>query len=236
MEIDPERIEAHKNEDPPPYEPTDVESQPEESEEQNVENEDVPVGEAENYSGETGLEVVYEDAREERQAEAAAATAAAEAAAASTITAEADESEGQSHKRRQSPYRPNKKARKKTVSAAEKATTAVQQPLWPAVSEFDDRADGGDGSGDNEDSNMGEPSMEEFFENQMVDVGTEADITVEGTNTEKESTSKDMFSPSAVLADPDKDSGQVSLVPKNKRSTRKRRPKIRPALRKKKTK
>ncbi len=69
LEVDPKRIEAHENEEPPAYEPTDLveEEEPTEKNDKPDSNES-----GKDYNGVFEGEVVEEDAEEERKAEARA--------------------------------------------------------------------------------------------------------------------------------------------------------------------
>ena len=78
LNVDPKRIEAHENEEPPAYEPTDVieneienEIETENEETASTEKSDKPESEND-YNGVFEKEVVEEDAEEERLAEARA--------------------------------------------------------------------------------------------------------------------------------------------------------------------
>ncbi|KAG7360287.1 Myb-like DNA-binding protein [Nitzschia inconspicua] len=230
VEVDPKRIEALENEEPPPYEPTDVEHIEEKAEylDEGHENGQTPIQHTYNTKGEGGLEIVYEDAMEEHEAELAAATASS----AATLS----QSEAASSSQQKVLYHPNQNASKTS------SKDMGYEPLWPTGSEGVGLADEGarlesfvDGFVDN---NMGEPSMEDFFDDQMVGMGDGGHSDTDGSarkdsTTIDETTSQIASHSEHVIKE---SSDQVSLVPKKiHSSTKSRRPKIRPASRKKKT-
>lgn len=237
VEVDPKRIEAHENEEPPPYEPTDVEeTQPEAPEEQTAAAEGVresdiqQEGEAsfardqEPHSKgiEEELEVIYEDAREE------AAAAAAEAAS---------ESQPSTPKRKKSQYRPNNNSRMKTNRSPEKTSKAIgQHSLWPAVSDGDILVAEREGPDRFADEDIGEPSMEDFFEDQMAGAPPLEEVSEMEETIGCDSNTKNDITSSEVSHLGSEKNERVSLVPKKRATSKNRRPKIRPSVRKKKGK
>jgi hypothetical protein len=230
VEVDPKRIEVFENEEPPPYEPTDVAEKQEAVTEGQLGGGRFsadPNTEFGYSNPERGVEVVEEDAREEWQA---AATALA--------TAEAESS-----KYREIQFHPDTRQPKGGNSSVENITQAAgMQTLWPAVSEGDYQ-DGDKGwaeieGGFTDAPNVGEPSMEEFFNDQMLGGGSldKSHFEVTDTDAVKDKMSNDISFTQASRSDSaSNDKGLLSLLPQKTRasSNKSRRPKIRPSARKK---
>ncbi|KAG7350645.1 Myb-like DNA-binding protein [Nitzschia inconspicua] len=229
VEVDPKRIEALENEEPPPYEPTDVGDIEDKAEyiDEGHDNGQTPIQHTYNTKGEGGLEIVYEDAMEEHEAELAAATASSAAAL--------SESEAAFSNHQKVLYHPNQNASKTS------SKDVGYEPLWPTGSEGVGLADEGARLESFEDgfveSNVGEPSMEDFFEDQMVGMGDGGHSDTDGFARKDSTTIDEMTSQITSHNENIKESSdQVSLIPKKiHSSTKSRRPKIRPASRKKKT-
>lgn len=92
LEVDPKRIEAHENEEPPVYEPTDgdeIETTPSTKSRAKLETN----GNRNDYNGVFEGEVVEEDAEEERQSEALATLEANKDTTKTTILSSNDQKE-----------------------------------------------------------------------------------------------------------------------------------------------
>jgi len=211
LEVDPKRIEAHENEEPPAYEPTDVEEvEPAASAEDKDKDKSETNENGADYNGVFEPEVVEEDAEEERLAEARAQT---EANKATTPT----------------------KKRKRTKAAAKPKKRKNSTSSWSATTEKPKESEFGEGAASGMDGFPREaeegPSMDDFFGDSYAD-----DEPMGGDEKEaakNESAKKKQAPVSSSEAAKKKEPSQlVSLVPK-KRNAKSRRPKIRPSRRKK---
>jgi hypothetical protein len=173
---------------------------------------------------ETQMEVVEENATEERQSALSACTVA----------------DVESSKHREIEYPTEMMLQKKGNCAAEKIPEAPdKQTLWPAISESDCQECGKgwtDVESDVVDTQyVNEPSMEDFFDDQMLGglPLDEAQLQMTITDTLKEEISNETSMVKEPRSNSIKDLGLLSLLPqKAKAATTRRRPKIRPSRRK----
>jgi hypothetical protein len=243
VEVDPKRIEAHENEEAPPYEPTDVEeSKPTNEDASEHESPANEIFEPQN-SGEFvmggGIEVVEEDAEEERLAEVRDAAAAAASAATKSTTS------------MKAPKSPKPKCNTKPQKTLAQSTkkTADEPPMAPEKenpSRFFGQEDEADRIGDERDDLMGifpdadvpEQNIGDFFHENSFDPVFEEEPEAGGPTeelaekTHENGASRRSAAASTKSTAPVDD--HVSLVPKKAGGAKSKRPKIRPTGRKKK--
>jgi hypothetical protein len=210
LEVDPKRIEAHENEEPPAYEPTDVEEvEPTTLAEDNDKKTETNENGAD-YNGVFEREVVEEDAEEERLAEARAQTEANKA----TTT----------------------KKRKRTKPAAKSKKRKNSTSSWSATTKNPKEPEFGEGVASGMDGFPREteegPSMDDFFGDSYADDEPMGEGDEKGAAKNESSKKKEAPVSSSEAARKNEPSQLVSLVPK-KRNAKSRRPKIRPSRRKK---
>jgi hypothetical protein len=218
VEVDPKRVEAFENEEPPPYEPTELEEPTEK--EVSSSNANDPVQNEGREGGE--MQEIVEDAIEEKRKQAEAA--------ASAIPAKTISSPG-THSSRTTKYRAGKKQTQEKSNNSTALSSKVNESfasLWPDNWNGGDENPASDPTDNFVDAGM-DQVMEEFFDIQTFGVPIEKE-QLESTG--KSSSNKDSSTPEPPSGQ--NDLNTVPLVPKKKAASKSQRPKIRPSLRKKK--